>query len=418
MSATFGILVGGGPAPGINGVIGAAATTALQGGARVIGILDGFKWLMEGVSAEELRAHTRTLSTDEVAMIHQRGGSILHTSRANPTKKEATLKNCVASLDSLGIDHLVTIGGDDTAFSAKRVADTADGRIRVVHVPKTIDNDLPLPEGMPTFGYETARDVATSVVENILEDCRTTGRWFFVIMMGRKAGHLALGSGMSAGATVTLIPEEFEAGKKIRLDHVARILEGSIVKRRAQGANDGVAVIAEGVAEFLDPDDLGMLKDVERDEHGHIRLADVPLGKVLATSVKEALSARGISVAIGTKDVGYELRCAAPCAFDREYTRDLGAGAVDLLRGGRSGALVTRQQGNIVPLDFGELMDAETGRTRVRMVEAGTDFYAHARALQTRILSSDLDDVERLASLAAASGQTPAEAKSYFASAV
>ena len=217
---------------------------------------------------------------------------------------------------------------------------------------------------------------------------------------------------------MTLIPEEFEAGKKIRLDHVARILEGSIVKRRAQGANDGVAVIAEGVAEFLDPGDLGMLKDVERDEHGHIRLADVPLGKVLATSVKEALSARGISVAIGTKDVGYELRCAAPCAFDREYTRDLGAGAVDLLRGGRSGALVTRQQGSIVPLDFGELMDAETGRTRVRMVEAGTDFYAHARALQTRILSSDLDDAERLASLAAASGQTPAEAKGYFASAV
>ena len=123
-------------------------------------------------------------------------------------------------------------------------------------------------------------------------------------------------------------------------------------------------------------------------------------------------------MAIGTKDVGYELRCASPCAFDREYTRDLGAGAVDLLRAGRSGALVTRQQGRIVPLDFGELMDAETGRTRVRMVEAGSDFYAHARALQTRILASDLDDAERLAALATASGQTPTEAKRYFGSAV
>lgn len=418
MSATFGILVGGGPAPGINGVIGAAATTALHSGARVIGILDGFKWLMEGGSVQELRGHTRELSLEDVAMIHQQGGSILHTSRANPTKQAESLRNCVASLDALGIDHLVTIGGDDTAFSAKRVSDTAEDRIRVVHVPKTIDNDLPLPEGMPTFGYETARDVANGVVENILEDCRTTGRWFFIIMMGRKAGHLALGAGMSAGATLTLIPEEFEAGQKIRLEQVARVLEGAIVKRRAQGWADGVAVIAEGVAEFLDPDDLGMLKDVERDEHGHIRLADVPLGKVLATSVKASLADRGIAVAIGTKDVGYELRCASPCAFDREYTRDLGAGAVDLLRKGRSGALVTRQKGCIVALDFEELMDAQTGRTRVRMVDVDTDSYAHARSLQTRIVATDLEEIERLNTLAASSGQTPKEAKAYFGSTI
>ena len=414
MSATFGILVGGGPAPGINGVIGAAATAALQGGARVLGIRDGFKWLMEGSDGAAIEDHVKELSQEEVASIHLHGGSVLRTSRANPTKQEEHLHNCVATLDSLGIDHLVTIGGDDTAFSAKRVSDIADGRIRVVHVPKTIDNDLPLPEGMPTFGYETARDCATSVVENILEDCRTTSRWFFVVMMGRKAGHLALGSGMAAGATVTLIPEEFASSSSIRLDDVARILEGAVIKRLASGQPDGVAVIAEGVAEFLDPNDLEALKDVARDEHGHIRLADVPLGRVLADAVKDSLQSRGISVAIGTKDVGYELRCADPCAFDREYTRDLGCGAVEALRAGRSAVLITRQKGSIVPIDFEDLIDPDTGRTRVRMVDTATDSYRHARTLQTRITADDLGDPDRAGRIAAAGGMKPDELLSRF----
>lgn len=413
--ATFGILVGGGPAPGINGVIGAATITALEAGHRVVGLLDGFEHLMAGLSVDELRSHTRELSREEVATIHQRGGSILHTSRANPTKDPAHLERCVASLDALGIDHLVTIGGDDTAFSSKRVSDTAKGRIACVHVPKTIDNDLPLPAGVPTFGYETARDVATGVVENLMEDCRTTGRWFFVIMMGRKAGHLALGAGLSAGAAVTLIPEEFATGDKIRLADVARVLEGAILKRLAWGQRDGVAVIAEGVSEFLDPGDLAELKDAPRDEHGHIRLADVPLGKVLANRVKADLADRGVAVAIGTKDVGYELRCASPCAFDREYTRDLGAGAVDLLLSGRSAALVTRREGQIEPIAFEDLIDAETGRTKVRMVETGSDSYAHALALQDRIRAADLSDAGRLEALAAASNQSAEETKARFA---
>ena len=199
--ARFGILVGGGPAPGINGVIGAATILAERRGARVIGILEGFRWLMEGRTdrARELRA-------DDVASIHLQGGSILQTSRANPTKKPGDLEKVVRALGELGVDHLITIGGDDTAFSARRVAEEAGGRLRVAHVPKTIDNDLPLPEGVPTFGFETAREQATRIVARLLEDARTTGRWYFVVMMGRSAGHLALGAGKAAGATLDLDP--------------------------------------------------------------------------------------------------------------------------------------------------------------------------------------------------------------------
>ena len=406
---TYGILVGGGPAPGINGVIGAAALTAARSGARVLGLLDGFKWLMEGEAT-----HVRELRPEEVSRIHLQGGSILHTARANPTKKPEHLAKVVATLDRLGVDRLITIGGDDTAFSAKRTADTAGGRIQVAHVPKTIDNDLPLPGDIPTFGFETAREQATHVVEAILEDTRTTNRWFFVVMMGRKAGHLALGAGKAAGATVTLVGEEFPEGT-IRLDDVVRTLEGSIAKRLAQGRPDGVAVIAEGIAERLDPNELEVLKDAPRDEHGHVRLAEVPLGRVLRTAVMESFARRGVSVAIGEKDVGYELRCVQPNAFDRDYTRDLGVGAVRILEAGRSGVLVTRQQGRTVPIAFDELMDPATGRTRVRMLDVASDSFAHARALEVRVEAGDLADPARLGALARAAGLSPDEARRRYA---
>ena len=406
--STYGILVGGGPAPGINGVIGAAATTASRSGARVIGIRDGFKWIMEGDTR-----HVRELDEESVADIHLRGGSILGTSRANPTKKPDHLANCVRALDQLGVDRLITIGGDDTASSANKLAAAAGGRLRVVHVPKTIDNDLPLPPGIPTFGFETAREHATTVVERILEDMRTTGRWFFIVMMGRSAGHLALGAGKAAGAPITLIPEEFRK-RPIHLDDVVRTLEGAIVKRLAAGRPDGVAVIAEGIAEYFDENDP-ILADAPRDEHGHVRLAEVPIARVLRTAVADSLSQRGIKVTIGEKDVGYELRCGYPTAFDRDYTRDLGVGAVKALEAGASSVLITRQEARIQPVPFAEIMDPKTGRARVRGVDVASDSYRNALALQERIFQADLDDPARLAAIAAAAKLAPEAAKQRYA---
>lgn len=407
--ATFGIVVGGGPAPGINGVIGAAALVAARQGHRAIGLMDGFSHLMEGRTDR-----VRELRPEDVATVHLQGGSILHTSRANPTKKPEHLEAVVKSLGALGIDHLITIGGDDTAFSAKRVSDVASGRIKVVHVPKTIDNDLPLPDGIPTFGFETAREHAAHVVTAMIEDAKTAGRWYFLVLMGRKAGFLALGAAKAAGATVTLIPEEFPAGP-IHLEDVVRTLEGSVVKRRVEGHGHGVAVLAEGLAERFDPTELDFMKDVERDEHGHVRLAEVPLGKLLRRAVTSSLAARGVKVTIGDKDVGYELRCVAPTAFDRDYTRDLGVGAVTTLLSGRSSALITRQAGRIVPIPFAELMDPKTGRTRVREVDVRTDSFVSARALQTRVERADLDDQARLAEIAKAAKLAPEEARRRYA---
>jgi 6-phosphofructokinase 1 len=293
------------------------------------------------------------------------------------------------------------------------VAEAAEGGIKVVHVPKTIDNDLPLPEGIPTFGFETAREHATTVVERILEDMRTTNRWFFIVMMGRSAGHLALGAGKAAGAPITVIPEEFR-DRPIRLDDVVRTLEGAIVKRLAAGRPDGVAVIAEGVASHFDENDP-ILQNVPRDEHGHIRLAEVPIARVLRTAVSESLASRGVKVTIGEKDVGYELRCGYPTAFDRDYTRDLGVGAVRTLLDGCSSVLITRQRGRIVPVPFADIVDPATGRARVRAVDVGSDSYRNAYALQERVQAEDLDDGATLAAIAAAANLSPAEARQRYA---
>src|SRR5436853_2289255 len=254
------ILVGGGPAPGINAVISAAAIEAINEGFRVLGVQDGFKWLIR-----EDASHTRRLKIEDVSRIHLRGGSVLGTARDNPTKSEKATRAVIETLRSLGVTHLVTIGGDDTALSSSFVAERSGHEIKVVHVPKTIDNDLPLPPHIPTFGYQTARHVGVELVQNLMEDARSTKRWFVVVAMGRKAGHLALGIGKAAGATLTLITEEFET--PIRLKTIVDNLVAAIIKRISYGRRDGVAVIAEGVVLDVAPGDLEELHEVERDAH-------------------------------------------------------------------------------------------------------------------------------------------------------
>src|SRR4029077_7673023 len=187
------------------------------------------------------------------------------------------------SLLRLNVDRLITIGGDDTAYSAMKIEETAAGRIHVVHVPKTIDNDLDLPHGIPTFGSQTARHVGVDIVKNLMVDAKTTSRWYFVVAMGRKAGHLAMGIGKAAGATVTLIAEEFQA--PIRLTRIVDTLAGAVIKRASDGRRDGVAVIAEGLVLDVTPEDLKGVHEVERDAHGHLRIAEVNIGEILKAAV-------------------------------------------------------------------------------------------------------------------------------------
>ena len=383
------IVCGGGPAPGINSVISAVTMEGIKHGWEVLGIYDGFSRLAKG------EKKYISLTYDDVSRIHLTGGCILQMSRFNPTKQESDLKHVVDTLTELGVTHLVTIGGDDTAFSSAAVSEYAKqcGRtINVVHVPKTIDNDLPLPEGVPTFGFETARAMGTMEIENLMEDARTTNnRWYFVIAMGRTAGHLALGMGRSAGAILTIIPEEF-AKPKIRLQQVVDIIVGSIVKRYLNGKNYGVAIIAEGVLEKITVEDFALMGEICLDEHGHIRYAELDFGQMLKRAVLAEIKKIGIKISIVDKEIGYELRCAAPISYDIDYTRSLGYEAIQFLLNGGTGAMISLQDNRAVPLYFKDLTDAKTGKTKVRRVNTETVHYKIARGFMLRLEQEDLDD--------------------------
>jgi len=409
---TVGILVGGGPAPGINSVISAATIRSILGGSDVLGIIDGFKWLMDGSTGQ-----IRPLSIEDVSRIHFRGGSYLSTSRANPTKNAESLDNALFALSSLGVTRLMTIGGDDTAFSAMKLEERARGRLQVIHVPKTIDNDLDLPYGIPTFGFQTARHVGAEIVKNLMVDARTTTHWYLVVTMGRKAGHLALGIGNAAGATLTVIPEEFRE-RPVKLQRVVDLLIGAIIKRLEHGRADGVAVLSEGLIEILDPRDLGGMEHVERDEYGHLRMSQVDVGDVLRRELTKQLHQLGFSTSLVAKNVGYELRCADPIPYDIEYTRDLGYCAAQYLLDGGTSAMVSIQNGRFTPIPFKQLMDSSTGRAKVRMVDMDSQSYQIARQYMIRLTEADLNNRDLLGRYAALADLSPEAFRERFSTAL
>jgi 6-phosphofructokinase len=406
MTDTLGILVGGGPAPGINGVIASAAREAMNGGLRVLGIYDGYRDLAAGTPPKTIE-----LGHDQIALIHNTGGSILRTSRTNPARDESALQRCVEGLKALGIRYLVCIGGDDTTFGAARIAERARGTIGIATVPKTIDNDLPLPENAPTFGFETARSVGTGIIESLIEDARTTTRWYVVVSMGRKSGALALGMCKAAGATLAVIPEEFS--EVLDIGDVIDTIAGAVVKHRAMGRDYGVAIVAEGIAERVPADALAKLDVAERDAFGHVRLADIPIGTVLRDGLRKRLNAIGLDTAVMAKDIGYELRCAKPVPFDLDYTRTLGYGAVRYLLDGGSGSLIALTGGHVQPVRLEELLDPATGRIRTRLVDVSSEAYRVARDNMVRLEPRDFEGAA-LEALAAQTNLDPAQFRERF----
>lgn len=425
----MGIIVGGGPAPGINGVIGAAAIEAINNGLKVLGFYDGFSHLAgesfdPGDDVLELRIR-------DMSRIHFDGGSVLRTARTSLLDQDRLKTSMVVQPDpkkvarvcerlgSLGVTHLLTIGGDDTALSARFVAEGMGGALRVVHVPKTIDNDLPLPGDIPTFGFNSARHVGAEIIANLMEDSRTTQRWYVVVTMGRNAGFLALGVGKAAGATLTLIPEEFRGTTSIK--EVADIIEGAMLKRRVMGRPDGVCVLAEGIAYKLgDREELARLlgKEIPIDAAGHPRLSEVPLAQLLKDELQRRFVARGDKVTLVAHTLGYELRCARPKTSDLVYTRDLGHGGVRLLldstRDLPPGVMVTLQDGNLVPVAFEAMIDPDTHRTRIRQVDLASYSYSVARAYMIRLEKADFETPTLLAALAAEAKLSPHQFRESF----
>lgn len=405
----LGILVGGGPAPGINGVIAAVALEAIRLGCAPIGFHDGLEWLAERYTDEQ-----HELTIDEVSRIHLDGGSILRTSRADVAHDRQALDNTIAALKKLGIEALVTVGGDDLVASSAAIEHRSEGEIKVVQIPKSIDNDLPLPHSQTTLGYETARQVGVGIVKSLIEDAKTSGRWFIGVTMGRPTGHLTLGIGMAASATCTIIPEEFPQ-EVISLSDICDIVEGSIIKHLAMGKNYGVVLLSEALSEHFSPEEVTELQDVDRDAQGHIRVAEIDLGRKVKSEVQSRLEKRGVKVTIVDKTIGYELRCAPPIPYDAEHARDLGYAAIAYLMAGGSGAMITMQNGEFTPMPFAAVIDPATGSGKQRGVDVTSESYQVALDYMVRIGPRDFADEAWVEKLAKAGGMDSAEFRTHFA---
>jgi 6-phosphofructokinase 1 len=405
----IGIVVGGGPAPGTNAVIAAAVIEAVKLGCTPIGFHEGFHFLAQRYTDEQ---HEMTI--DEVSRAHLSGGVMLGASRTDVAADTGGLRNAVDALRKLAIDGLVAVGGDDLVRSVVAVEQEGRGRIKVALIPKSIDNDLAIPSHVPTLGFETARHIGVQLVKNLMEDARTSGRWYLGVTMGRPTGHLTLGIGKAVGATCTVIPEEFGPGY-VRLADVADIVEGSIIKRRAMGKRHGVALLSEALVERFDPEEVAELEDVDRDAQGNIRVSEVDLGRKVINEVTLRLEKRGIKVSVVDKTIGYELRCAPPLPMEAEYGRDLGYAAVrHLVAGGRS-AVVTLQNGAPRFIALEDCVDPASGKGLRRAVDVQSDEYRVARRYMVRLEKTDFADEQWVGKLAAAGGMTPEQLRDHFA---
>jgi 6-phosphofructokinase len=365
MKGSIVILCGGGPAPGINSVISSLSKVFLEDNYRVIGLHGGYRNLFSG------EANTVDFTFDMADRIHNQGGSVLTMSRYKP--KDAEFNADFFTKNDVKL--LVTIGGDDTASTANRIAkylNENDVKIKNIHVPKTIDNDLPLPEGLVTFGYESAKQEGVELATTVYEDARTSGNWFVVSTMGREAGHLAFGIGASCHYPMVIIPEMFNKVSP-SFDRIIRLVISSMIKRKILGIKYGAAIVSEGVFHFMnDAEILSSNIHFTFDEHGHPELGNVSKAYIFNILLQERLKSLNLKIKSRPVELGYELRCCKPIAFDLMYCSLLGFGVKRLFDQGYTGCMVMAEtHGEIKPLFLKDVED-ETGKIRPRMVNINT----------------------------------------------
>lgn len=366
MKEAIAILAGGGPAPGINTVIGTISKVFLQSGYRVIGLHGGYKSLFAANPEME------DIDFEKADNINKMGGSALHMSRYKPTDEE--FKTDFFTRNNIKL--LVTIGGDDTASTANRISKylaANNVKIQNIHVPKTIDNDLPLPEGSHTFGYESAKQEGVRIAQTVYEDARTSGNWFVVAAMGREAGHLAFGIGAACHYPMIIIPEMFNK-TDITIRKIVRLIISAMIKRKILGISYGAAMISEGVFHFMSDTEIESTGiNFTYDEHGHPELGNVSKAHIFNILVQRELKRLGIKIKSRPVEVGYELRCVPPIGYDLLYCALLGMGVKKLFDQGITGCMVTADPiGNIKPLYLKDVED-ENGKIKPRLVNINSE---------------------------------------------
>jgi 6-phosphofructokinase 1 len=309
--------------------------------------------------------------------IFNKGGSMLKMSRFKPSDEDFEKRFNLSLFQDNNIKLLVTVGGDDTASTANRISAFLSKKnypISNIHVPKTIDNDLPLPNSSPTFGYNSAKAQGTVIGTAVMEDARTSENWFVVSAMGRSAGHLALGIAGACHYPMVIIPEFFNK-TTITLDKIIRLVISSIIKRKIMGINYGTAMISEGVFHSLSDEELKKTGvNFTYDDHGHPELGKVSKAHIFNNMLEQVNKEIGLKVKSRPVEIGYEIRCHTPIAYDLTYCSLLGMGVYKLFKDGHTGCMVyVDHVGNISPLFLKDIQDPTTGKIPPRLVNITTN---------------------------------------------
>ncbi|MEP5613881.1 MAG: 6-phosphofructokinase [Cyclobacteriaceae bacterium] len=355
------IICGGGPAPGINTVIATVAKAFLADNYRVLGIHHGY----QGLFSEN--PDIKEFDFDHADRIFSRGGSTLIMSRFKPTQEDFNTR----IFEKENVKLLVTIGGDDTASTANRVTKYLASRdviISNIHVPKTIDNDLPLPDRNPTFGFHSAKDEGVRIGNTVYEDARTARQWFVLSAMGRSAGHLAFGIATGCHFPMIIIPEMFNK-TEATMDKILKLIISSIVKRKILGIEYGVAMVSEGVFHILDIQEMeNQGIQLSYDAHGHPELGNVSKAHIFNILLQKKLTELGISVKSRPVELGYELRCTRPIGYDLTLCSLLGLGVKKLFNEGVTGCIVSANSaGDILPIYLKDIQ--KDGKIPPRLVD-------------------------------------------------
>jgi 6-phosphofructokinase 1 len=362
MPQTVALLAGGGPAPGINAVISSVSKVFLRHYFRVIAVHEGFKGLLAP------KPDFVEMTYELADRLFTQGGSVVQMSRHKP--KEIEFSDQFFRQQNIVL--LVSIGGDDTASTANNLAKYLSNKnlnIKNIHVPKTIDNDLPLPPGRPTFGFTTARDEGVYIAKTLYEDARTSGNWFVITAMGRSAGHLAFGIGAAAHFPMIIVPEMFYR-VPITADRIANLVISSIIKRKLLGINYGAAIISEGVFHFMTDEEITRTgASFTFDAHGHPELFNVSKAHVFNTHIQSRLKQIGLNIKTRPVEIGFELRCAQPSGYDLLLCTQLGIGVYQLYQTGHTACMVSVDHlGHIEPLYLHQLQD-QNGRIPSRPLD-------------------------------------------------
>ena len=412
----LGILCGGGPAPGLNTLISSVTIYACKLNWKVIGFHNGYKYLSTG-DPEIIKKYMEIFNEEIVSQISESTGSMLIPDRFNPTKDNSNINNILNMLKYFNVKYLIVVGGNDKIVCTQQIFQGVDpAELSIIAVPKTIDNDIPLPKDQSTFGYHTARSFASKIINNLIEDARSSPRWFIVEMMGKNSGHLTLSVANATGAHLAIIPEDF-GDHKVSLKDLCDIIETTIYKRLSSGKNYGLCILCEGLINKMDQNSLDQLSKfgfIQLDSEGEIILDEAELVRFVRIEIERRLNQRRISLKITSKKIGYELRGCNPTSFDAIYCRELGFGAVEGFKNNHSNCIVVWENGKIFYRSFKSLINCENNKILPRLVNVFAESYKIARIYFWQIRPEDISDPIRLKKLADSSNLTTYEFIKFF----